>query len=154
VQVDDKYMRPQLSRKRNTVQLLMMLPLPIAKVLNVLMPPHIAKVLEMTSYQAMKNRRNLTMETLLKLILTHSSNLIWKLLKNDIGREDELRQKKRKGNKSELETIMLNKVPKSDNINDKQPNKMVWKVEKFETLNYSLGPNEEYIAIKSCEYNA
>ncbi|GJZ90257.1 hypothetical protein Tco_0662184 [Tanacetum coccineum] len=28
------------------------------------------------------------------------------------------------------------------------------KPEKFEAIKYSLGPNEEYIAIRSCEYNA
>ncbi|GJZ92825.1 zf-CCHC domain-containing protein [Tanacetum coccineum] len=43
---------------------------------------------------------------------------------------------------------------KEDNKNDEQPNKRVYKAEKFEAIKYSLGPNEEYIAIKRCEYNA
>ncbi|GJR78927.1 hypothetical protein Tco_0149712 [Tanacetum coccineum] len=43
---------------------------------------------------------------------------------------------------------------KDDNKNDEQPNKKVCKTEKFEAIKYSLGPNEEYIAIKRCEYNA
>ncbi|GJT21836.1 hypothetical protein Tco_0891773 [Tanacetum coccineum] len=43
---------------------------------------------------------------------------------------------------------------KEDNKNDEQPNKRVCKAEKFEAIKYSLGPNEEYIAIRRCEYNA
>ncbi|GKB84141.1 hypothetical protein Tco_0956413, partial [Tanacetum coccineum] len=43
---------------------------------------------------------------------------------------------------------------KEDNKNNEQPNKRVCKAEKFEAIKYSLGPNEEYIAIRRCEYNA
>ncbi|GJU63246.1 hypothetical protein Tco_1245081 [Tanacetum coccineum] len=68
--------------------------------------------------------------------------------KDDIEKEDERSQKKRKGNNN-----ILNKAPKSDNQNNEQPSKRVCKAEKFEAINYSLGPNEEYIAIRSCEYN-
>nr|GFB14770.1 hypothetical protein [Tanacetum cinerariifolium]GFB95516.1 hypothetical protein [Tanacetum cinerariifolium] len=50
--------------------------------------------------------------------------------KDDIEKEDERSQKKRKGNKSDLE------------INNEQPNKRVCKAEKFEAIKYSLGPNE------------
>ncbi|GJV92682.1 hypothetical protein Tco_1540495 [Tanacetum coccineum] len=57
---------------------------------------------------------------------------------HDIEEGKELRQMKRK----------------EDNKNDEQPNKRVYKAEKFEAIKYSLGPNEEYIAIKRCEYNA
>ncbi|GKB54844.1 hypothetical protein Tco_0905597, partial [Tanacetum coccineum] len=58
----------------------------------------------MTSFQAIKNGRNMTMETLLTLPLTHSSSLIWLTQeKNDIEKEDERSQNKRKGNKSDLE---------------------------------------------------
>ncbi|GJU70598.1 hypothetical protein Tco_1256857 [Tanacetum coccineum] len=42
---------------------------------------------------------------------------------------------------------------KEDNKNDEQPNKKVCKAEKFEAIKYSLGPNEEYKAIRRCEYN-
>ncbi|GKA86477.1 hypothetical protein Tco_0808188 [Tanacetum coccineum] len=45
-------------------------------------------------------------------------------------------------------------APKSDNQNNEQPSKRVCKAEKFEVIKYSLGPNEEYIVIISCEYNA
>ncbi|GJW41817.1 hypothetical protein Tco_0070616 [Tanacetum coccineum] len=69
--------------------------------------------------------------------------------KDDIEKEDERSQKKRKGNNN-----ILNKAPKSDNQNNEQPSKRVCKAEKFEATKYSLGPNEEYIAIRSCEYNA
>ncbi|GJY50375.1 hypothetical protein Tco_0441222 [Tanacetum coccineum] len=55
----------------------------------------------------------------------------------DIKEGNELRQMKRKG----------------DNKNDGQPNKRVCKAEKFEAIKYSLGPNEEYIAVRRCEYN-
>ncbi|GJV31056.1 hypothetical protein Tco_1391456 [Tanacetum coccineum] len=73
--------------------------------------------------------------------------------KGGIGKEDERIQKKRKGNNSELE-IIPNKAPESDYKNDENPNKRVCKAKKFEAIKYLLGPNEEYIAIKSCEYNA
>ncbi|GJZ08980.1 hypothetical protein Tco_0543263 [Tanacetum coccineum] len=36
----------------------------------------------------------------------------------------------------------------------KEDERRVCKAEKFEAIKYSLGPNEEYIGIKSCEYNA
>ncbi|GJR39385.1 hypothetical protein Tco_1215069 [Tanacetum coccineum] len=42
---------------------------------------------------------------------------------------------------------------KGDNRNDEQPIKRVCKAEKFEAIKYSLGPNEEYIAVRRCEYN-
>ncbi|GJV29748.1 hypothetical protein Tco_1386196, partial [Tanacetum coccineum] len=74
--------------------------------------------------------------------------------KNDIGKGDECGPKKCKGNTSELGNIILNNVPHSDKINDEQPNERVCKAEKFEVIKYSLGPNEEYIAINNCECNA
>ncbi|GJV60178.1 hypothetical protein Tco_1466278 [Tanacetum coccineum] len=40
----------------------------------------------------------------------------------------------------------------SNSINE-QPNKRRRKAEKFEAIQYSLGPNEEYIAIRSYEYD-
>ncbi|GKA92860.1 hypothetical protein Tco_0814785 [Tanacetum coccineum] len=36
---------------------------------------------------------------------------------------------------------------------DEQPNKKMCKTEKFEAIQYSLGPNEEYIVIRRCEYD-
>ncbi|GKE57076.1 hypothetical protein Tco_1496261, partial [Tanacetum coccineum] len=36
---------------------------------------------------------------------------------------------------------------------DEQPNKRRCKAEKFEAIQYSLGPNKEYIAIRRCEYD-
>ncbi|GKB94875.1 hypothetical protein Tco_0981012 [Tanacetum coccineum] len=56
---------------------------------------------------------------------------------HDIEEGNELRQMKRK----------------EENKNDEQPNKRVCNAEKFEAIKYSLGPNEEYIAIRRCEYN-
>ncbi|GKA40518.1 hypothetical protein Tco_0733111 [Tanacetum coccineum] len=42
---------------------------------------------------------------------------------------------------------------KNKDNDDKQPNKRRCKAEKFEAVKYSLGPNEEYIAIRSYEYD-
>ncbi|GKE69122.1 hypothetical protein Tco_1527194 [Tanacetum coccineum] len=42
---------------------------------------------------------------------------------------------------------------KDNNNDDKQPNKRRCKAEKFEVIQYSIGPNEEYIAIRSYEYD-
>ncbi|GJY39608.1 hypothetical protein Tco_0425972 [Tanacetum coccineum] len=69
--------------------------------------------------------------------------------KNDIKKEDERSQKKHKGNNN-----ILNKAPKFDNQYNKQPSKRVCKAEKFKAIKYSFGPNKEYTAIRSCEYNA
>nr|GEW72957.1 hypothetical protein [Tanacetum cinerariifolium] len=42
----------------------------------------------------------------------------------------------------------------NDNNHDgKQPNKKVCRTEMFEAIKYSLGPNEEYIAVRRCEYD-
>ncbi|GJZ83904.1 hypothetical protein Tco_0649077 [Tanacetum coccineum] len=62
--------------------------------------------------------------------------------KNDIEKEDEQSQKKRKGNNRNLEINILNKAPESDHQNNEQPSKRVCKAEKFEAIKYSLGPNE------------
>ncbi|GJU86020.1 hypothetical protein Tco_1293566 [Tanacetum coccineum] len=42
---------------------------------------------------------------------------------------------------------------KDNNNDDKQPNKRRCKAETFEAIQYSIGPNEEYIAIRSYEYD-
>nr|GEY77944.1 hypothetical protein [Tanacetum cinerariifolium] len=50
---------------------------------------------------------------------------------------------------------LLSQIKRKDNnMNDEQPSKRICKTEKFEAIKYSLGPNEEYIAIRRCEYNA
>ncbi|GJU49168.1 hypothetical protein Tco_1218723 [Tanacetum coccineum] len=59
--------------------------------------------------------------------------------KNNIG--DEQGQTKRK-------------CSNTSNSDDDKPNKRVCKAEKFKAIKYSLGPNEEYIAIRRCEYDA
>ncbi|GJU79530.1 hypothetical protein Tco_1281895 [Tanacetum coccineum] len=60
--------------------------------------------------------------------------------KNDTKKEDEQSQTKRK-------------YRNTSNSIDKKPNKRRCKAEKFEAIQYSLGPNEEYIAIRSYEYD-
>ncbi|GKG57985.1 hypothetical protein Tco_0589596, partial [Tanacetum coccineum] len=45
------------------------------------------------------------------------------------------------------------KMKRKDNDkDDKKPHKKICKTEKFEAIKYSLGPNEEYLAIIRCEY--
>ncbi|GKE06799.1 hypothetical protein Tco_1398817 [Tanacetum coccineum] len=61
--------------------------------------------------------------------------------KNNIEKEDERGQTKRK-------------CSNTSNSNDEKPNKRICNAEKFEAIKYSLGPNEEYIAIRRCEYDA
>ncbi|GKA61467.1 hypothetical protein Tco_0760874 [Tanacetum coccineum] len=65
--------------------------------------------------------------------------------KNDIEIEGERSQTKRKCNNINVEDKVLNNI---SNSNDEQPNKKVCKEEKFEAIKYSLGPHEEYIAIR------
>ncbi|GJT21369.1 hypothetical protein Tco_0891306 [Tanacetum coccineum] len=59
--------------------------------------------------------------------------------KDDIEKEDERSQKKRKGNNN-----ILNKAPESDNQNNEQSSKRVCKAENFEAIKYSLGPIHGY----------
>ncbi|GKB82769.1 hypothetical protein Tco_0949664 [Tanacetum coccineum] len=61
--------------------------------------------------------------------------------KNKTEKDNELSQTKRK-------------YSNTSNSIDEQPYKRICKVEKFEAIKYSLGPNEEYITIKRCEYDA
>ncbi|GJU52048.1 hypothetical protein Tco_1221603 [Tanacetum coccineum] len=42
---------------------------------------------------------------------------------------------------------------KDNDKDDKRPHKKICKTEKFEAIKYSLGPNEEYLAIRRCEYD-
>ncbi|GKD60369.1 hypothetical protein Tco_1297878, partial [Tanacetum coccineum] len=60
--------------------------------------------------------------------------------KCDTEKEDEQSKTKRKYSNT------------SESINE-QPYKRMCKAEKFEAIQYSLGPNEEYIAIRRCEYD-
>ncbi|GJZ10207.1 hypothetical protein Tco_0544966 [Tanacetum coccineum] len=62
--------------------------------------------------------------------------------KNNTEKDDERRQTKRKYNDADLETN-----------NNERPNKRMCNAKMFEAVKYSLGPNEEYIAIKRCEYD-
>ncbi|GKE14096.1 hypothetical protein Tco_1421673 [Tanacetum coccineum] len=73
---------------------------------------------------------------------------------DDIEKEDERSRMKRKLNNCDLEADILNNTLNSCNKNNEQPNKRMYKAEKFEAIKYSLGPNEEYIAIRRCKYNA
>ncbi|GJU82330.1 hypothetical protein Tco_1284695 [Tanacetum coccineum] len=61
--------------------------------------------------------------------------------KNETEKDNELSQTKRK-------------CSNTSNSIDEQPYKRICKAEKFEAIKYSLPPNEEYIAIRRCEYNA
>ncbi|GJU07363.1 hypothetical protein Tco_1123793 [Tanacetum coccineum] len=61
-------------------------------------------------------------------------------VKSDTKKEDEQSQTKRKNSNT-------------SNSIDEQPNKRRYKAEKFEAIQYSLGPNEEYIAIRGYEFD-
>ncbi|GJV63711.1 hypothetical protein Tco_1474539 [Tanacetum coccineum] len=60
--------------------------------------------------------------------------------KSDTEKEDEQSQTKRKHSNT-------------SNSIDEQPNKRRCKAEKFEAIQYSLGPNEEYIAIRGYKFD-
>nr|GEU89510.1 hypothetical protein [Tanacetum cinerariifolium] len=72
----------------------------------------------------------------------------------NIKKEDERNQKSHETNIIELGNVVINKTPDSDNIKDDQLNEMVSKSEKFKVIKYSLGPDDEYIAINTCKCNA
>ncbi|GKA81582.1 hypothetical protein Tco_0788274 [Tanacetum coccineum] len=40
-----------------------------------------------------------------------------------------------------------------NNVDDERPHKKICKSKKFEAIKYSLGPNEEYLALRSYEYH-
>ncbi|GJY96374.1 hypothetical protein Tco_0513284 [Tanacetum coccineum] len=60
--------------------------------------------------------------------------------KSETKKEDEQSQTKRK-------------YSNTSNPIDEQPNKRMYKEEKFEAIKYSLGSNEEYIAIRGYEFD-
>ncbi|GJY69621.1 hypothetical protein Tco_0472603 [Tanacetum coccineum] len=55
--------------------------------------------------------------------------------------------------KEEEQSQTKRKYSNTSSATDEQPNKKRFKAEKFEAIQYSLGPNEEYIAIRSYEYD-
>nr|GEX57172.1 hypothetical protein [Tanacetum cinerariifolium] len=63
--------------------------------------------------------------------------------KNNTRKDDERRQTMRKCKDANLEANNT-----SNTLNNERPNKRICNAERFEAINYSLGPNEEYIAIK------
>ncbi|GJT92228.1 hypothetical protein Tco_1081073 [Tanacetum coccineum] len=68
--------------------------------------------------------------------------------KNNTKKDDERSQMKRKCNDANLEANNA-----SNTLNYEQPNKKMCNAVRFEAIKYSLGPNEEYIAIRRCEYD-
>ncbi|GJU05456.1 hypothetical protein Tco_1121886 [Tanacetum coccineum] len=55
--------------------------------------------------------------------------------------------------KEDEQSQMKRKYSNTSESIDEQPNKRMYKAEKFKVIQYSLGPNEEYIAIRRCEYD-
>ncbi|GJW06699.1 hypothetical protein Tco_1569122 [Tanacetum coccineum] len=55
--------------------------------------------------------------------------------------------------KEEEQSQTKHKYSNTSSTTDEQPNKRRCKAENFEAIQYSLGPNEEYIAIRSYEYD-
>ncbi|GKB10637.1 hypothetical protein Tco_0844560 [Tanacetum coccineum] len=48
----------------------------------------------------------------------------------------------------------LSGAPQYENINNEQPNKGVCRVDKFEVIKYTIGDNEEFLAICTREYDS
>ncbi|GJY85724.1 hypothetical protein Tco_0499750 [Tanacetum coccineum] len=48
----------------------------------------------------------------------------------------------------------LSGAPQSENINNEQPNEGVCRVDKFEVIKYTIGDNEEFLAIHTREYES
>ncbi|GKC03129.1 hypothetical protein Tco_0994739 [Tanacetum coccineum] len=55
--------------------------------------------------------------------------------------------------KEDEQSQIKRRYSNASNSIDEQPNKRRCRAEKFEAIQYSLGPNEEYIAIRSYEYD-
>ncbi|GKD84619.1 hypothetical protein Tco_1355773 [Tanacetum coccineum] len=68
--------------------------------------------------------------------------------KNTTGKDDEQRQTKHKCKDANIEANNT-----SNTLNNERPNERMCNAERFESIKYSLGPNEEYIAIRKCEYD-
>ncbi|GKE53447.1 hypothetical protein Tco_1488603 [Tanacetum coccineum] len=68
--------------------------------------------------------------------------------KNNTENDDERCQTKHKCNDANLEANNA-----SNTLNNEWPNKRMFNAERFEATKYSLGPNEEYMAIRRCEYD-
>nr|GEZ90086.1 hypothetical protein [Tanacetum cinerariifolium] len=66
--------------------------------------------------------------------------------KNNTEKDDERSQTKRKCNDANMEANN-----ESNTLNNEWPNKRTCSAERFEAIKYSLGPNEEYIAIRRCK---
>ncbi|GJW44408.1 hypothetical protein Tco_0073207 [Tanacetum coccineum] len=71
---------------------------------------------------------------------TYNEDVVDHIAKSDTEKEDEQSQTKRK-------------YSNTFNFIDEQPNKRKCKAEKFKAIQYSLGPNEEYIAIRGYEFD-
>ncbi|GKB29156.1 hypothetical protein Tco_0868557 [Tanacetum coccineum] len=52
--------------------------------------------------------------------------------------------------KEDEQSLTKRKYSNTSESIDEQPNKRMCKAKKFEAIQYSLGPNEEYIAIRRC----
>ncbi|GKA11579.1 hypothetical protein Tco_0691125 [Tanacetum coccineum] len=63
------------------------------------------------------------------------------------------RTKKSDTRKEEEQSQANRKYSNTSSTTDEKPNKRMCKAEKFEAIHHSLGPNEEYIAIRSYEYD-
>ncbi|GKA29791.1 hypothetical protein Tco_0716036 [Tanacetum coccineum] len=55
------------------------------------------------------------------------------------------------GDIDKLRGIDLSNAPHSEKINNEHPNEEVCKVDKFELIKYTIGGNEEFLAICTCE---
>ncbi|GKA23699.1 hypothetical protein Tco_0709732 [Tanacetum coccineum] len=68
--------------------------------------------------------------------------------KNNTEKDDERSKTKCKCNGANMEANNA-----SNTLNNERPNKKMCNDERFKDIKYSLGPNEEYIAIRRCKYD-
>nr|GFD17357.1 hypothetical protein [Tanacetum cinerariifolium] len=68
--------------------------------------------------------------------------------KNNTKKDDERSQTKRECNDADLEANSA-----SNTLENEKANKRMCNAERFKAIKYSLGPDEEYIAIRRCEYD-
>ncbi|GJU63986.1 hypothetical protein Tco_1245821, partial [Tanacetum coccineum] len=68
-------------------------------------------------------------------------------LNNSNNKKDKKHYDENNGEADKSSGIDLSGAPQSENINNEQPNKGICRVDKFEVIKYTIGGNEEFLAI-------
>ncbi|GJZ94754.1 retrovirus-related pol polyprotein from transposon TNT 1-94 [Tanacetum coccineum] len=72
----------------------------------------------------------------------------------DFNERDKGHHNENNGEVDKLSGMDLSGAPQSEKINNEQPNKGVCRVDKFEVIKYTIGGNEEFLAICTRECNS